>query len=41
MTTTWEHRLFWQDHVIEIIHTCGYHRQIGLDLRVTETAGGA
>ncbi|MBY5974932.1 hypothetical protein KUV28_21445 [Ferrimonas balearica] len=31
MTTTWEHRLVWQDHVIEIIHTCGYCRQIGLD----------
>jgi hypothetical protein len=31
MTTTWEHRLFWQDHVLEIIHTCGYCRQIGLD----------
>lgn len=31
MTTTWEHRLVWQDRVIEIIHTCGYCRQIGLD----------
>jgi len=31
MTMVWEHRLVWQDHVIEIIHTCGYCRQIGLD----------
>lgn len=31
MSTVWEHRLIWQDHVIEIIHTCGFCAQIGLD----------
>lgn len=31
MSVVWEHRLIWQDYVIEVIHTVNWCAQIGLD----------
>lgn len=31
MSVIWEHRLIWQDYVIELVHTANWCAQIGLD----------